>query len=41
MIGAFTMVRYEYLINSKLCMVEEHQTMLIKELKRFGIESIQ
>jgi len=27
-------------INSKLCMVEEHQTMLMKELKRFGIESV-
>ena len=27
-------------INSKLCMVEEHQTMLMKELKRFGIELV-
>ncbi len=27
-------------INSKLCMVEEHQVMLMKELKKWGIESI-
>jgi len=27
-------------INSKLCMVEEHQVLLMKELKRWGIESI-
>ena len=27
-------------INDKLCMVEENQTMLMKELKRFNIESI-
>ncbi len=27
-------------INDKLCMVEEHQTMLMKQLKKNGIESI-
>ena len=27
-------------INSELCMVEEHQTLLMKELKKWGIESI-
>ena len=27
-------------INDKLCMVEEHQVMLMKELQKFGIESM-
>jgi N-dimethylarginine dimethylaminohydrolase len=27
-------------INSELCMVEEHQVLLMKVLKKWGIESI-